>query len=253
MGASLGFSQPGESLQRVARSWREFTDQHARTFGAEVEVSNGHPVGEFQALGFVPPWMPPMKFAKFRKIHDVKFRWDYSEMADELAGITAAYYQDAVKFAIENNKPEPDVGGPIDRSIRYVLGPPPLSPAIPLACEAGDPWILGVPGAPVNKMLKAILEQNFGANSKEAIDLIRAKMLAQQTESSVQSVPSLPAEPVTKDPVRTINDASAVDPKNITYTDFVKACAGRKMNIKDIADQWAEHKRNLASDLVPAA
>lgn len=249
MADGLGFSAPGESLQRNARSWRLFTDQHGRVFGSQVEVSNGMPIGELVPQGFTPPWQPNMEFAKFPGIHANTFRWAYVEMADRLGGMTTAYYQDAVKFALENNKPEPEVGGPVDRSIRYVLGVPPLSPAIPLSCELGDPWILGIPGASVNKMLKDILEQTAGANSREVLDLIRKQLADRATGSEVPLVPSTPVPVVTKEPERTINDTLPFEIEQVTYPEFLKECKGKKMTLGEIAAAWSEHKKAMAESV----
>ena len=221
----LGFSAPGESLQRTARSWRLFTDQHGRSFGAQVENTNGMPVGELTPQGFSPPWQPNMWFAKFPGNHSLTFRWDYKEMADWLSERTATYYQDAIKFAIENNKPEPEIGGPVDRSIRYVLG---------------------IPGAEVNATLKLVLEQTAGANQKEALDVIMARLRAQVTDSNVAMVPSVPVVAKTKEVERTINDTTPFNIEQVTYPEFLKACAGRKMTLGEIAAAWSEHKKAMS-------
>ncbi len=243
-------SQPGESLQRAARVWRIYTDQHGRKFGAESDIATSQPIGELMPQGFCPPWQPPMRFAKWRRVGDLDFRWDYETMAAELSGITAEYYQDAVKFAIENNKPEPEIGGPIDRSIRYVLGPPPLSPAIPLACEAGDPWMLGEPDAPVTQILKDILHQTAGANSKDALDFIRAKLKRDIGQSGVPLVPTVPAKPEVTERPRTIADPGPmVDPSTVTYKEFLGEAMKRGMAMADAANAWAEHKANLAAEV----
>lgn len=248
MASGLGISQPGESLQRNARVWRIFTDQHGRKFGAESDIATSQPIGELMPQGFCPPWQPPMRFATWRRVGELDFRWDYETMAAELSGVTAEYYQDAVKFAIENNKPEPEIGGPVDRTIRYVLGPPPMSPAIPLACEAGDPWMLGVPDAPVTQILKDILQQSAGANSKDALDFIRAK-LAKDVGQSAPAVPSTPAVPLVMERARTITDPGPmVDPATVTYKEFVGEAMKRGMAMADAATAWKDHKENLAAE-----
>lgn len=247
----LGFSQPGQSLQRMRRTWRIFTDQHGRKFGAVVDTGNGHPIGELIPQGFTPPWQPPMAFAKFADVHVLDFRWDYEGVASELGGVTANWYQMVIAWAIEFSKPEPEVGGPVDRSIVYGYGKPPLSPAIPLACELGVPWILGTPGAPVDENLKKILEQNVGANGKEAIDFIRSKLIERSGTANVPLVPSAPVVPKTKEVERTINDLGPLE--EITYPEFLKACRGKKMSIGDIAQAWTEHKKALAQELQGAA
>lgn len=246
----INVPQPGQSLQRLRRVWRVFTDQHGRRFGAQAEMSTNQPIGEFQPQGFMPPWLPPMRFAKWREVGDLEFRWDYQTYAEELGGMTAAYYQDAVKFAIENNKPEPEVGGPVDRSIRYVLGPPPLSPAIPLSCEVGDPWMLGVPNAPVNQELKAILEQQAGANGQDALNAIRARLQEHVDASAVPMVPTIERPEPKAEVVKTIHDIDESTPiPEYSYNAFVREARKRgKMSMADISLAWAAHKKNLADD-----
>ena len=239
---------PGQSLQRQARVYRTYTDQHGRKFGAVADARNNQPIGEFTPLGCNPPWLPPMRFAVFTDDGSLDFRWAYEIMAAELAAGTAEYYQDAVKFAIENNKPEPDVGGPVDRSIRYVLGPPPLSPAIALSCEQGDPWMLGIAGAPVNIEMRGILSQGMSANSKEALDIIRAMVRRNVDASAVPMVESRALAEAVADPIRTIHTPAQLDalPTEITYPEFMKECRGRGMKLNEIVAAWREHKRNMA-------
>lgn len=248
---ALGFTQPGQSLQRLKRTFRHYTDQHGRVFTSQADMNTNAPLEELRPLNegagtFNPPWLPPMRFAKFRVDGDLHFRWDYTTMATELSGDTAQYYQDAVKFAIENNKPEPEVGGPVDRSIRYVLGPPPLSPAVPIACEQGDPWMLGQPNAPVNPMMKAILEQGGTANSKEALEYIRKLVNTNLSASTVPLVASEPERIVAEPKAKTISDPVALKDLPLpTYKEFMQECRGRGMTIAEINGAWKEYKQNL--------
>lgn len=244
---------PGQSLQRIRRTLRTFTDQNNRQFEAQSDIATSQPIGEFTPRGCNPPWLPPMRYAKWRADGDLAFRWDYEGMANELAGITAQYYEDAVKFALEHNKPEPEIGGPVDRSIRSVLGKPPLSPAIPLAAQAGDPWLLGMPGAPVNVVLKEILEQGVGANSKEALAYIRQMVHKTAAESPVPMVPMVP-EPVSaakRD--KSITDIDPSTMPEITYRQFLQECRGRKMSMPEIYAAWQEHKRLFAENATVGA
>ena len=239
---------PGQSLQRKSRVYRTYTDQHGRKFGAVADAMNNQPIGEFTPLGCNPPWLPPMRFAIFTDDGSLDFRWAYEIMAAELAAGTAEYYQDAVKFAIENNKPEPDVGGPVDRSIRYVLGPPPLSPAIALSCEQGDPWMLGIPNAPVNIGMRDILSQGMSANSKEALDIIRASVRKNVDASAVPMVETRAvAEPVAEH-IKTIHTPAPLREAlgEVNYKEFLIECRSRGMTLGDIGAAWQEHKRNMA-------
>lgn len=241
---------PGQSLQRIRRALRVYTDQHGRQMEAQADIATSQPIGEFRPLGCNPPWLPPMRYAKFRADGELTFRWAYEELAAEWSGITAQYYEDAIKFALEHNKPQPEIGGPVDRSIRYVLGKPPLSPAIPLAAMAGDPWILGITGATVNQPLKDILEQGAGANSKEALEYIRA-MVGRSTADR-DLVPTIPAPVEKVERARSITDAAPEKPleamPEITYQQFVKECRGRKMSLVDISAAWKAHKAEWAEN-----
>jgi hypothetical protein len=240
--------QPGKSLQREHRVWRVFTDQHGRRFGAQAEMSNNQPIGEFQPQGFNPPWLPAMRFAKWREVGDLEFRWDYQTNATEWADGASEYYRDAINFAMEHNKPIPEPGGPVDRSIRVTpIGPPPLSPAIPLAAEMGDAWLLGTPGAPVNEMLRDILEQGRKAGGQDILDAVK-EQLAGKWQVGTPAIATLPAKPQTVEKVKTIHDID--DPgelSDITWDEFRKVAKARgKMNITEISVAWAEFKNERA-------
>lgn len=243
---TVPFQTPGESLQRLARVYREYTDQHGREFTAQADVRTNQPIGELTPQNdgpnaFSPPWLPPMRFAKFRKDGELKFRWDYNTMANELAGDTANYYTDARKIAIREKLPIPEVGGMVDPLIRDVLERPPLSPAIPLACEQGDPWILGVPGAPVNTMLKEILEQGVGSNSKEALAYIRNALAAYAAESGIQAVAAAPVVEPPSPRAKRVDAPPELSP-TVTYPQFFAECRRRGMAAVEIAAAWKEQK-----------
>jgi hypothetical protein len=178
MTAPIGMTQPGESLQRARRGWTdEFTDDHGRKFAAQYELANGRPIGELQPVGFAPPWLPPMRFIVWERPGGFRFRWDYATMANELAEQADAFYTEVVQFMLEHMRDErvPEVGEPIPAKALRFVGKPPLSPAIPLAAEAGDPWILGEPAAVDTLNLKDVLAQTVNANGREALKLIRER------------------------------------------------------------------------------
>jgi hypothetical protein len=234
--------RPGESLQRLRRGYHDaFTDQHGRQFAAQYDLGNQRPIGELAPVGFNPPWLPPMRFIRWERPGSFRFRWDYQSMAAELSGDTAEFYQNVAVFITDHMPHEtvPEFGEPIPPKVRRILGNPPLSPALPLACEAGEPWMLGVPGAPVNAMLKALVEQSAAGNSKDALDAIKA--LLKKTETSAP-VPTLPSEADVVVRQKTIH---TFDPETITYNEFVKECKGRKMAMPDIVAAWREHRANV--------
>lgn len=248
--------QPGESLQRARRGYHDdFTDQHGRRFAANYDLGNQRPIGELLPVDCSPPWLPPMRFITWERHGSFRFRWDYDAFATELSGDTAEFYQNVAIF-ITDHKPTldvPEIGTPIPPEVRRILGKPPLSPALPLACAAGDPWILGVSDAPVNPMLKALVEQTASGNSRDALDAIKALLQANRV---AEPVPTRAPEPVAHVAPRTINttDVAPIDPQKITYNEFVRECkrAERGMSMPEIVSAWREHKANLAADKVAA-
>lgn len=233
----LSVSNPGDHLQRMRRSGRFFTDQHGRQFYAEADALSQQPIGELRPHGWKAEWLPASRFAKFRKDGDLHFEWQYHVMADELSADVASYYEAATKFALEHNLPVPDVGGVVDRRISAVFGPAPLSPEIPLAAEAGDPGLLGTPGAVLSDDLKLILRQGTISTGHDALRQIKDRIA---TRMGTTIAPSTIEQAVE------IQDATQAA---VTYQQFVSA--GRKggMSMADLAVAWAAHKSNMAAEV----
>lgn len=255
MGSSVEFLKPGESLQRLQTTYRVFTDRHGRKFGAQCDIRNQMPKEELHPVGFTPPWVPPMRFAKFATDGTLTFWWDYSTMAMELSGDAASYYQEVTEFAIDQNMPLPELGGPVDKKIRLVKGQPPLSPAIPLACEQGDPWMLGMPGAAVNETLKEVLFQGVQSNSKAALEIIRKSLADTAARAATPLVAARPEPETAKAPeiVKRTTDVDVEAMPEITYQQFVAECRGRKMKLPEIAAMWQEHKRMMKENATVGA
>lgn len=249
--AITDLGQPGESLQRARTGYHDdFTDQHGRRFAANYDLGNQRPKEELRPVDSTPPWLPPMRFIKWERPGSFRFRWDYESMAAELSGDTAEFYQNVAIF-ITDHKPNlevPEIGTPVPAEVRRILGKPPLSPALPLACAAGDPYILGVAGAASNPMLKALIEQTASGNSKEALDAIRA-LLAQNQMGA--PVPTREAEVDSRGrPVKTIHTTTFddIDPSTIKYNDYVRECRKRGMSAPEATALWREHRALLAQD-----
>lgn len=248
--ALTDFTQPGDSLQRKARGYSDdFTDQHGRRFAAQHDLQNSRPIGELSPVGFTPPWLPPMRFIKWpRSIGGFRFEWDYETMANELVGDATVYYAAVMDFMLEHMKgePIPDLGDPVPSMvIRSPLGKPPLSPAIVLACQAGDPWALGTPGAPVNEALKLTLEQSATSSGRAALMYVRERM---EKMVGDKGVPTLAPEVDTRHaPAKSITDDAPLEMSEITYNQFVASCRTRgKMTMAEIVSAWREHKANMA-------
>lgn len=252
---TVGMVAPGDHLQRMQTVYRIFTDQHGRKFGAQSDFRNQQPKEELRPVNddptnqFTPPWLPPMQYAKFRPDGSLTFRWDYNTMATDLSEMSVDYYQRAMEFALEHNKPEPELGGPIDRSIRFLLGKPPLSPAIPLACEQGDPWLLGVKDAPMNTTLNEILTQGVQSNSKVALEIIRKSLATAAAAAGIELIAPTP-EPVEPKGAksRSITDVDLDATPEVTYKQFMAECRGRGMKQPEVIAMWNEHKALLAEN-----
>lgn len=253
--SGIQIPQPGQSLQRQRRVWRVFTDQHGRRFGAQADMSNNAPIGEFQPQGFMPPWLPTMRHAKFSTAGDLDFRWDYDQVAEDWSAQAASYYEDAAKLSLQlpGNVPTPDVGGEVDYRIRVMMGPPPLSPAIPLACKAGDPWALGKPGAKDALGLEIVLRQGSVAKGQEALRIITDRLATQAKEAGLELMETRPEKPAESEKVRSIHD---VDPNApivaVTYAAFIAEAKAQGMTHADAALAWKAHKENLAAEEVAA-
>lgn len=246
----IDFVPPGQSLQRMRRTEREFTDQHGRRWFAWADIASNAPIGEFQPMGFDPPWRPAMRYAQFRKDGDLHFVWQYETLAAELSEMATAYYNEVIQFGTDKDKDEwvPEMGGTVHPRMRNMFGKPPLSPMIPLACDKGEPWMLGVPGAPKNEILWEILTQGTQSNNRAALDAIR-ETLANRL-AGIRTVPNV-AQPVdtSHKAVKTIHtlDEGALDALvHVSYKEFVKQCGGKGMKLAEIASLWKEHKAQMA-------
>lgn len=223
---------PGFS-QRTGRVWRAFTDQHGRVFKAHADAATNQPIGEFVTEGWSAPWLPPMRYATWERDGDLTFRWDYASCAEDMAQTAAAYYDEAIKVAIQEHLEVPEVGGPVERRVRAVVGAPPLSAALPVSAEAGDPWVLGVANAPVNHELKAVLEQSAGASTTDFLKAVRAKVAGTSATS----------EAMTAD----VTESLETEDAGVSYRDFLGEARKRGMSMADAALAWQAHKANLAA------
>lgn len=233
--------QPGSHLQREARVSREYTDQHGIKYYSEADAVTQQPIGELQPIDRTLPFQPPMRFAKFKKRGDLNFVWDYDTMARECGDLVAQYYNDAIRYAQDKNIEVPEPGGPIHHRIRAELGLPPLSPLIPKLAEAGDPWLLGVHGAPVHEEAAQILIQTYGSRSNEMLSMVQDRVNKQVAERMGKTV--IPEVGTTR-PAEQVEVSVAVK-----YSDFVKEGKARGLTSPEISLAWSEHKKHMAEEL----
>lgn len=247
MAGEFGLVAPGQSIQREKRGWSDdFMDQHGRRFEAQYDLGNSRPIGELRPVEHNPPWLPPMRFIKWDRPGGFRFHWDYATMANELAGDSTQYYASVMDFMLEHmaGEPIPEVGEPVPTKVlRSPIGKPPLSPALPLAAEAGEPWILGVPGAPVNEMLKAIIEQSATSNGRQALIMVRERMQKLAGANAVQ--PLAPEVDPNVKRTRTIKDVDVSNLPAISYKEYLAECLSRGMTMPQAAISWQEHKQAL--------
>lgn len=244
---------PGQHIQRLQRGWTdEFTDQHGRRFSAQYELASSRPIGELTPVGFQPPWVPPMSAIRWERHGGFRFRWDYETVARQFADGSEQFYTEVMEFMMAHMPTEaiPEVDEPIPAKARRLFKPP-MSAAIPLACEAGDPWMLGVAGAPVNTLLRDLLAQSVTANGREAVRLIRER--TKERLSGTVTVPTIAPEAVPSTTPRTIHTTSTapiatMDLSAVTYREFMAAALADGFSMVRGAEIWALHKANVAAD-----
>src|ERR1700730_731365 len=260
MGISFTMPEPGHSLQRDKRDWSDdFTDQHGRRFESQYDIGNNRPIGELKPVGFDPPWLPPMYYIRWARAKGgFHFRWDYDALANDLVESSVAYYAGVMDFMLEHMKEYveehgiPELGDAVPSMVlRSPLGHPPLSPAIVLACQAGEPWALGVKGAPVNEDLKRALLQSTTGSGRAALLAVRDRMTKMVGEYGVKEI--VQETDVIKPP-KTIKDEEPLDMSEVTYQQFFASCKSRgTMKMDEIVTAWREHKAKLAAEKAQTA
>lgn len=245
---TLPYLQPGQSINREQTSWTDgFTDQFNRRFAANYDVRNQRPKEELRPVGFNPPWLPPMRYIIWERPGSFNFRWDLETMANDLSGDATSYYAQVFEFMTEHmaGQEVPELGEPVPTKVlRSPIGKPPLSPAIPLACLAGEPWILGTPGAPVNQLLKDIIDQSATANGRQALQVIRAKMADLVGDTGIKERVVEPDPREAK--VKTIADVDVESITAVTYNDFVKEGRKAGLSMAELSVAWKAHRENVA-------
>lgn len=248
---------PGQSIQRLERTVRTFTDQHGREFEAMTDIRNNRPIGEFRPLGCMPPWLPPMRFIWWEGHNQLTFKWAYRQLADELSSHTAQWYSNARKMALKEKLPVPEVGGEVHQLIRDVFGNPGLSPEIPLSAELGDEWMLKGDGyVPRNEYLFGILNQGLLMQSNEALDIIEARV--RERMGLPKATPNAPdrgivaqAEALQRGPSGQLNGQLldvVAPPKAYTYNEFAAECRAQGIKAPEIGALWQQHKRDLLGE-----
>lgn len=240
------FSELGNK-QRDRMVRRFFTDQHGRRFFAWADKFNQRPIGELaladeSGTWVTPPFLPAMQFIHWPQVDGLNFEWTYEKMADEYSVYTADWYDEAAKLARFIKVEIPIVGGDVPPEVLSIMGPPPLSPEIPLACQAGDLWILGRKGIPEHTALKHVVDRGRTVTSKLALDMLREKVKRMVESGASQTVVGstgpLPEVALTPPP----------SSSGITYNQFIAEARRAGQTMADAAVAWKAHKDNLAAE-----
>ena len=237
--ASKDFStqKPGWS-QADQRSYAVFYDQHkcakfpqGRPWWAVVErpaegAAMPMPVGELQPQGWDAPWLPDMMYINKSigratpgaTMQEHKFRIDYATMIQDRKTALREYYDRAVLESVGQGWQAPNYGDPISFRLRAIVGVPPLSPKIPEAAMAEDPWLLGFSNVE-NETLARLLQ-----HGREDIET------ASQSEAKVDRLQEM------EDKLRIASEAMAdllkreQDREEAQKAKMAKARAGKKIS-----------------------
>ena len=133
--------------------YREFAANRGNRDGFVGSVSPGV-FGDINSA-WSAPFDPPEKYFDFNHQRSrITIRWDKMANDDRLA--TVEYYTAANRIAVERSWPELEYGEVPRFAIRAIIGPPPRSPKIAQAAQAGDRWLLGFT-TEVNEELAGLL------------------------------------------------------------------------------------------------
>lgn len=109
------------------------------------------------------PWLPDQMMrwggrGYFRlDIKRLSITWLYGAIIEDFRQANLEYYQAAAEIAHQKGWPAPGLNEPVSFQIHSILKDAPMSPKIPEAALAGDPWILGHT-TQVNEELNGLLK-----------------------------------------------------------------------------------------------
>lgn len=132
------------------RPWtgfREFSAEKGRPDGfVTAELSPGEHFENDREATFASvwqaPWTPESRYFEFdHQKKRIKLRYD--KVIGDLSVAQRTYYTAAAKISNQNGWKETEFGQLPRFQITSLIGDPSLSPRIPQAAQAGDPWLLG--------------------------------------------------------------------------------------------------------------
>lgn len=133
-------------VQQKQRRGQEYTDQHGRTWWANIEIRTGHPTGGPIRPQFKAPWYPGSAYVTILP-DSARKPWacqiDYERAITEHLEARRAWDQAVIKWGIEMNGQQFDRNAPSLEVLQRV-GPRPVPAELYMACREGNRWILGL-------------------------------------------------------------------------------------------------------------
>jgi len=130
--------------QAQQRRYQLFRDQHNREWGANVEISTGHPTGGRPSPRFQAPLMPPAKYLRIDDRRPGRLTIDYAAWVADLETAKRAYVTKGRRYGFEKYGALFDPSKPFTEEVLLYLGPEP-KPVEPVRwAQAGNRWVLGL-------------------------------------------------------------------------------------------------------------
>jgi len=138
-----GQTDGGGWSQANTRRPAYLTDQHGRTWFADIELRSGYPVGPIRNR-FDAPWLPDQSWLEIDPNEPTKIRINYDKGLSERQDAHSEYHQRAVEEAASRQWPVPELGTPYRRELQLIIGKPPRPIEPVVAAMQGNRWILGL-------------------------------------------------------------------------------------------------------------
>lgn len=134
------------------------TDQHGRTWFADVEIRSGYPVGPIRPR-FDAPWHPDQSALKVDHEKPTQIRIDYEALLNERLEAHRDYHGRAVEESASRRWPVPTEGEVYSKELQLIVGKPPAPVEPIVAAMQENSWILGFSKKPDPRLTKFIVTQ----------------------------------------------------------------------------------------------
>lgn len=140
---ALGFQE--KNRQILTRRFLKARDQHGRIWGANIHTETQHPVDAVTPDGWTAPYLPDPKYRIWRYDmdnggHSVFLDYDADIRDRKLA--LKEWTENMMRIGMQMNGSSFDARRP-SPEVLHIVGPKPAAVEIPMAAQAGEPWILG--------------------------------------------------------------------------------------------------------------